>query len=655
LSSALSIWRGAALGDLADRPFAREEARRLEETRLGAVEDLADAVLALGRPQEVLDRLEAHLAAHPLRERAWAQVMLALYRVGRQADALQAFRRLRRTLADELGVEPMPQLRKLAERILHHAPDLQPGVAAPAGAVRHNLPVALTSWIGREQELADVVTALATARLLTLTGPGGAGKTRLAQRAAAQVLDRFPDGVWLVELAPVRDPDLVFDAVATAVGLLPAALARGGTSLAQGLCEQLRARRALLVLDNCEHLVEAAAQLVQAVLIRCPHVAVLATSREVLDVPGETVWTVPPLSLPPAAAAAPAEVAGSDAVALFCERAREARPGFALSDANADAVARICRRLDGIPLALELAASRIRVLGAVQVADRLDDRFRLLSGGSRGVEERHRTLRAAMDWSYALLPAPEQALLRGLAVFRGTFTLTAAEAVHGAADVLGPLTRLVDKSLVGVVGDEPEVRYGLLETVREYARLQLDEAGEADAAHTRLRDHLLAAADRWVATADYWNWWWWLRRLDADRDNFAVALEWSAARGDDEELLRLVAAHWPYWYWGDKLGWHRWLDTALDRCRTPSPARVEALVALASLLMRSGEPSARGHALFAEARAVALDLPGGQALAQVDLYSAHVLLADDETGAAEALLRDALRRSTNEDFLGWCR
>ena len=644
LLEGLGLWRGAALGDLADRPFARAEAQRLEEARLAAVEDLGDALLNLGRPQDALDRLEAHLLEHPLRERPWGQLMLALYRLGRQADALRAFRRVRRVLADELSVEPMPQLCRLAERILHQDPDLAvpteptarrtgdivvflaidivdtaadvhlarldavlpeavdagdgevvartdegvrvafptvpaavaaavalhrglhvttaagpppPGVrmavhagaaqrhdgrwsgptldrtarmlaAAGAGQIvcshaaaelgrddlpadtvlvdlrehrpidrarpervfhlahpdlptvaaptagQHNLPIPLTSFVGRKRELDEVVSLVADSRLLTLAGPGGSGKTRLALHAAGCVLGRYRDGVWLVELAPVRDPDLVVDEVVTALGLLPGGLARPDEPLERGLSDHLRPRRLLLVLDNCEHVVETAARLTQSVLSRCPDVTVLTTSREVLGVPGEVVFRVPPLSLPADDEVGLAELARSDAVALFCERARMARPGFVVSEANAAAVARICRRLDGIPLGLELAAGKIRVLGADQLAERLDHRFLLLTGGARTAVPRHQTLRAAMDWSHSLLPPPERAVLRRLSVFRGTFPLDAAEGVvfdqpaSGVAgfDVLGLLTRLVDKSMLYVVDDGREVRYGLLETHR---------------------------------------------------------------------------------------------------------------------------------------------------------------------------------------------
>jgi predicted ATPase/DNA-binding SARP family transcriptional activator len=852
LQSALELWRGAAFADLSDRPFARLEAQRLEEARLGAVEDLAEALLALGRAQDALGRLEAHVAQHPLRERPWGQLMLALYRLGRQAEALQAFHRVRRLLGDELGVEPMPELRWLEEQILGQSTDLAAPVnqagttaahrrtgdivvflfsdieadtrrweadqeamasdhachdallleavesrggevfsytsdafriafpsvpdavetavtvqrrllettwtsAAPpwvrmavhAGAAerragnwfgpalhrtarllaiaasgqvvcshvaaelgqddlppgvglidlgehrlpdlarpervyqvthpdlpsdfpplrsldtrRHNLPVALTSFVGRERELSEVATLLATSRLLTLVGIGGAGKTRLALQAAAGALRRFPDGAWFVELAPVRNPDLVANQVVTALGLLPNALVQPEKSLEQRLCNHLAARRLLLIFDNCEHVIEAAARLAKSVLTRCPDVTVLATSREVLGVPGEVMWTVPPLSMPPDEAASVEELVGSDAVTLFCERARLARPGFGVSDANAAAVGRICRRVDGIPLGLELAAGKIRVLGAHQVAERLDDRFRLLTGGARTTVPRHHTLRAAMDWSYTLLPTPEQAVLRRLSVFRGTFMLAAVEAVVGSElpvhiskvgfEVLALLTRLVDKSLVYVSSEEPEVRFGLLETVREYAAQKLIEAGEADHARTRHRDFFLGLADRWAARWNYWNWWLWLRRISADQDNFAAALEWSSARGDDDALLRLAAAHWPYWYWGEALGWRQWLVEAINRCDTPSPARVEALIALASLLMRSGEDDQRCEVLFREAREVAVGLPNKQHVAQVDFYRAHVFLSSGEPRKAECLIRDSIARSNNVDFLGWC-
>jgi predicted ATPase/DNA-binding SARP family transcriptional activator len=852
LEAALALWRGAALGDLSDRPFVRLEAQRLEEARLGAVEDLAEALLALGRAQDALARLETHVAEHPLRERPWGEMMLALYRLGRQADALRAYQQVRKILGEELGVEPTPELRRLEEQILHQSTDLAAPVkpaettavhrrtadivvflftdieastrrwerdqqamatdlarhdalvleaveahggevfshtgdgfcvtfptvpaavetavtvqhrllettwsspaplrvrmAVHAGAAqrragnwfgptlnrtarllatagggqvvcshvaaelaehdlpagtglidlgehrladltrpervyqitdpdlpgdfpplqsldvrRHNLPVALTSFVGREGELSEVASLLATSRLLTLAGTGGAGKTRLALQTAAGALERFPDGAWFVELAPVRDAELVTNEVVTSLGLLPSALVQVGQSLEERLCDHLRTRRLLLVLDNCEHVVEAAARLAHTVLVRCPDVTVLATSREVLGVPGEVVWNVPPLSMPPDEAAGVEDLARSDAVALFCERARAAQSGFGLSDANAAAVARICRRLDGIPLGLELAAAKIRVLGAHQVAERLDDRFRLLTGGSRTAVPRHQTLRAALDWGYTLLPVPEQVVLRRLSVFRGTFSLAAAEAVVGTVppeptsgadfEVLDLLIRLVDKSMVSVGSEEPDMRYALLETVREYAHEKLTEAGEADDVRTRHRDFFLGLADRWAARTDYWDWWLWIPQVSTDHDNFAAALEWSWEKGDHDALLRLAAAHWPYWYWGEGLGWRHWLPEAINRCDTPSPARVEALIALASLLQRSGEDAQRSEALFGEAKDVAVGLASEQLVAQVDFYQAFVFLSHGDPRKAENPLRDSLRRSKNADFIGWC-
>jgi predicted ATPase/class 3 adenylate cyclase len=528
-------------------------------------------------------------------------------------------------------------------------------------ARRHNLPVALTTFVGREDELNEVLSLLGSSRLVTLVGTGGAGKTRLALQAAAGALRQFPDGAWFVELAPVRDPELVADEAVTALGFLPSALVQPGDSLEVRLCDQLEMRRLLLVLDNCEHVVDAAARLAHTVLARCPDVTVLATSREVLGVPAEVVWNVPPLSMPSDDVASAAELAGSDAVMLFCERARANQPGFGLSDANAAAVARICRRLDGIPLGLELAAAKIRVLGAHQVAERLDDRFRLLTGGSRTAVPRHQTLQAAMDWGYTLLPEPEQVVLRRLAVFRGSFSLAAVEAVAGSAsepggdlEVLELLSRLVDKSMVAVTSEEPDVRYNLLETVREYAGQKLSAAGEADEIRTRHRDFYLDRADRWAARAEYWDWWLWIRQISADVDNFRAALEWSAARGDDEALLRLAAAHWPHWYWGEGLGWREWLPEALRRCERPSAARVEALLAVAHLRLRSGEDHEGCRQLFREAKDLAVGLASDELIARVGFYEAHVLLSNGELRKARALVDDALRRSHNSNFIGWC-
>ncbi|MGH7535076.1 MAG: ATP-binding protein, partial [Gemmatimonadales bacterium] len=343
-----------------------------------------------------------------------------------------------------------------------------PGTFPPLRSLavdRHNLPLALTHFVGRQAELERVARLLGTDRLVTLTGVGGSGKTRLAIRAATDALDAFADGVFLVELGPLTEPELVPGAVSAALG--------AGESAPDRLCDYLRSRRVLLVLDNCEHLIAAAADLCEVLLGRCSDLSILATSREALDVPGEAVWRVPSLSLPPADVAAGGELSG-DAVALFCDRARVVDPEFRLSADNAPAVARICRLLDGIPLALELAAARLRMLRPDQVAERLDNCFGLLTGGGRNALPRHQTLRATMDWSFDLLTQPERTLLGRLSVFAGSFSMEAAEMVGAdgqalsTSEVFDPLSHLVDKSLVGVETGERAARYRLLATVRQY-------------------------------------------------------------------------------------------------------------------------------------------------------------------------------------------
>jgi non-specific serine/threonine protein kinase len=364
-----------------------------------------------------------------------------------------------------------------------------PPRTTPNGAP-NNLPLPVTSFIGREREIDEVKRLLATTRLLTLTGAGGCGKTRLALEVAADALGAYPDGVWLVELAALADPRsalvpaLVPWAVASAVG----ARERPGSTVTDSLVDHLRTRTLLLVLDNCEHVVGAAAQLVDALLRSCPGLRILATSREALGSAGETTWRVPSLAAPPRSAAGelPLEhLTRYEAVRLFVDRARAALPGFAVTDQSAPALAEICRRLDGIPLAIELAAARVRVFSVEQIAARLDDRFRLLTAGQRTAMPRRRTLRATVDWSYALLSEPERALLRRLSVFAGGWAFEAAEAV-AAGDGIHPyavldlLAQLVDKSLVIAEELRGAVRYRLLETIRQYARDRLPEAGEAE-------------------------------------------------------------------------------------------------------------------------------------------------------------------------------
>jgi non-specific serine/threonine protein kinase len=438
---------------------------------------------------------------------------------------------------------------------------IEPALAAPAtapaatGAARHNLPAHLPVLIGRERELVEVTGMLETTDLLTIVGVGGMGKTRFSLEVAAKVRERFPHGVWFIELAPRLDPGLVVFAVAEALSVRE----EPGRPLLATLLGFLRTRTLLIVLDNCEHLVEACARFAEAVLRDCRDVRILATSREALNIAGETVWRVPPLDTPePTRRESSDRLLSYSAVRLFLARAKAGEPEFRMTDGNAPAIASICHRLDGIPLAIELAASRTKGLGVEQLAMRLDDRFRILTSGARTAVPRHQTLRSLIDWSHGLLNERECAMLRRVSVFTGGWTLEAAEAVCSgngieAAEVLELLTHLVEKSLVVLEGRRTGPRYRLLETIREYGRDKLLEAGEAD----RVRDRHLANFVSFVETAephlfapDQARWY---AMLDADLDNIRVALEWSLT--ESRSLLGLRLANAPIRYWVARLYW----------------------------------------------------------------------------------------------------
>jgi non-specific serine/threonine protein kinase len=536
----------------------------------------------------------------------------------------------------------------------------RPGPEAP----RTNLPLHRTSFVGREAELAAVEAALAAHRLVTLTGPAGVGKTRLALRVAADLLAAHPDGVWLAELGGLADPGLVPQAVAVAAGVRE----ERGRPLAATLADALRPRRLLLVLDNCEHLLGACAALADGLLRAGPGVRVLATSRAPLGAGGEALYPVPPLGLPPAGDPAPAGRVRADqaeAVRLFAARAAAARPGFAVTAANAAAVAQICRCLDGLPLALELAAARVRGLAVGDLASLLEDRFRLLTGGSRTAPPRHQTLRAAVDWSYALLTAPERALFARLAVFAGGFTLAAAEAMGadpgapadqhqqgagpGGPDVLGLLLGLVDRSLV-VAEPLPDgtTRYRLLETLRQYAREALEASGGAAAARARHAEYFLAAAEAAVGAAE-------LPlfgperaavggRLGAERHDLRAALAWLLERGDGAECLRLALALVPFWFEYSQSEGQRWLEELLARSGdAPAALRAGATTAAGHLAWSRGDYD-RARALHEAAVALAREQEDRRILAAAldGLGWAIGLGAGGDAGRAAALLGEAL-------------
>ncbi|MBE1537363.1 ATP-binding protein [Actinomadura algeriensis] len=549
LRAALGLWRGPALAGV-DAPFAAARAVRLEEERAAAVEEYGAAALASGtEPGGALAELRALVDERPLRERARALLVRALHAAGRRAEALAVFEEGRRLLADELGADPSPELAAAHLAVLRGEPSAGPSAgpsAPPAGPASVVPPPAqLTSFVGREDAVRHVGTMLAAGRLVTLLGPGGAGKTRLAVEAAAR-----EDGeVCFVDLAPVGRPD-VERALLAALGLRENAMRqvpgeRPGDA-AQRLVAALAGRAMLLVLDNCEHVVAQAAGLARRLLSACPRLRVLATSREVLAVTGEAVWPLPPLALPPAGTP-PEELAEYPAVRLFADRARAVRPGFAVDGTNAAAVLRICAAMDGLPLAIELAAARLRSLPVGEVAARLDDRFRLLTRGDRTAAPRHRTLRAVVEWSWSLLGPAERTLARRLTVFAGGFTAAAAAAVCGPGDADEALAELVDKSLVQLESHGDGGRYRMLDTIRAFCAERLAAAGEAERlrrAHADWSLDLALRADRHLRTADQLEW---LDRLAADHANLHAALRRCVESGDTVRALRLIAAL--SWYW----------------------------------------------------------------------------------------------------------
>ncbi|SFO01168.1 Predicted ATPase [Geodermatophilus obscurus] len=520
LDAALALWRGDALAEFADEEFAAGEAARLTELRTGATADRADALVELGRSAEAVPELEALVRAHPSWERPAVSLMRARYATGHQADALAAFHELRARLAEELGVEPAAPAQELYRRVLAHDPAL---TATPAPG---NLPRRASGFVGRRQETGGVLAALEAGPLVTLTGVGGAGKSRLAVEVAALGRARFGDGVWLCELAALPDGSPVGDAVAAALGIRQ----RSGLSVEQTVLEYLRPRSLLLVVDNCEHVRPHAAALVGEVVQRCPGVVVLATSREPLGVDGEQVWPVPPLPL-------------ADATALFVQRARAATPDFSLDPATADAVAAICARLDGLPLGIELAAARMRAMSPAEVAARLEDAP--LLGGGRGPVARHRSLVAAIEWSYRLLPEDEQRLFRAMSVFAGGADL---RAVHGVADpgaseddVLDRLSRLVDRSMV-VARSGVHSRYRLLETLRAYGRSRAEAAGETAGLTRRHVEYHVDYAERAGAGLQGPDERAWAEEALGVYDDLRAAFTRAAAGSHWDLAVRLVAA-----------------------------------------------------------------------------------------------------------------
>jgi predicted ATPase/class 3 adenylate cyclase/DNA-binding CsgD family transcriptional regulator len=602
-------------------------------------------------------RIALHTADAQLRDEG-NYFGLALSRCARLRAIARGGQTVLSRTTHDLLVDRLPDAVELIDCGVHRLPDLgrpenvfalvHPGLDGDIGPLRsldafpNNLPDQLTTFVGRAEELAQLRGAMGETRLLTLTGAGGAGKTRLALQLAADLLERFPDGVWWVDLAPVSDPELVAEALAGVVGVRPLP----GMTMLEACANYLASGRALVALDNCEHLLPGSAEVAEGLLRSCPDLEVIATSRTPLGVPGETDWRIPPLSLPPPERRRDTlEAVGQfDAVRLFIERARKARHNFTVTNDNAPAVAEICQELDGLPLAIELAAARVRMMSVEQIAGGLGDRFHLLTGGTRTVLPRHQTLRASVDWSHELLSDAERALLRRLSVFAGGFTLDLAEAVC-ADELLEPvaildlLTSLVDKSLVVAQERAGAVRYRLLETVRQYALERLLDAGEAAGVHDRHRDAMLELAEAIAPQLHGPGQREWLDVLDGEAANLTAALD-HAVETDGERALRLSVALTFWWRLRGLLragerGFTRALDAADP---TSSSLRAYALWGGGLMAGFLGD-LATALARVEEARVVAEEVGDQAALARALGALAFLRLFPDPDGTGQALKR----------------
>jgi predicted ATPase/DNA-binding SARP family transcriptional activator/DNA-binding CsgD family transcriptional regulator len=597
--AALELYAGELLPRDRYEEWAERYRRRLRETYLSLLLRLARLEETRGDLDSAIEALRKVVAEEPAREEAYTSLMRLSALLGRKAEAFAYYGQLEKTLLGDLGTEPAASSRDLREEI---AAGRFPSKAAreqeiqheePAGTGRHNLPAPRNSFVGREQEMLEVKRTLAMTRLLTLTGAGGSGKTRLALEVARDLVGAYPDGVRLVELAGLTESELVPQVVAGALGVQE----QPGQPPTDTLVEALRGKEMLLVVDNCEHLLDACARLVDTLLDGCPWLRILATGREALDIGGEVNWSVPTLSVPNLRHSLTVEqLEGYESARLFVDRAWQRNVASVLTSGNARAVAEICAKLDGLPLAIELAAARIKLLPPQAMLARLDSRMKLLRGGARDLPQRQRTLRATIEWSYELLDEGEKRLFARLSVFWGGRTLEAAEAVCDAEgdlpiDVLEGVSSLLDKNLLGQeqeAGGEP--RFVMLETIHEYARERLEQSGEAEGIRRLHAEYFLALAERGESKLRGEEEAKWLERLEAEHDNMRSALSWALGGADVELGLRLVGALWLFW---DARGHYeegrKWCEGALEKGKRAVAPRAKVLAGLGYLVNRQGD------------------------------------------------------------------
>ena len=622
LTEALSLFRGPPLADFAYERWAEHEVARLETARLSCHEELIEARLSLGRHAELVGELETLVKANPLRERLRGQLMLALYRQGRQAEALECYQQTRALLDDELGIEPTSDLKDIHRRILNQDPSLVP--EPQPKRVQSTLPSPATSFLGRDRELAEIEALLSHAdvRLLTLTGPGGTGKTRLAVETARRLTDAYADGVYWVPLASLREPGLVVSSVAQAI------------DAKVELVEHIGDKRLLLLLDNFEQVVDAAPE-VATLLSACPHLELLVTSRESLHLNGEQIYPVPTL-------------ATSDGVELFLARARARTPDFQ----GNGVISVLCSRLDNLPLAIELAAARTTALSPTQILEHMSHRLDLLTGG-RDTDPRQQTLRGAIEWSYDLLSESEQRLFRRLSVFAGGCALEAAQEVAEAE--LDVLQSLVEKSLVRFSSG----RYWMLETVREFAREQLEastEAAEVRRRHSLWLLRLAGEAEAGLRGPDAEAW---LDRLDREEENLRACLAWLEAVGPVESQLDLIRGIWPRWdLRGQYVEGLRWAEPAIARSQSlRSVSRARVLYAAAALAQPIGRDDLVQE-LLEELLPLAREVGDGYSVSaglQAKCYFANVA---GDFAEAERLYQEAIQAAeeiSDHQLIGWAK
>jgi predicted ATPase/DNA-binding SARP family transcriptional activator len=653
---ALAMWRGAALPELAGSAYARAETARLDDLRMQALEARMAAGLTAGQHLDLVPDLRALVIDHPLRERFWYQLMLALHRSGRSIEAAEAYREAHRVMVDELGIEPGTELRTLHTTILQRdkaaviSDEERPRpVRAP-----NNLPANLTSFVGRHDEQIEIAGVLGHARLVTVTGVGGVGKSRLALEIAAAHLDAYPGGVWLVELAPLTDPALLASVVASVAGVRE----HPDRSLLDQIIQRFRGTGVLLILDNCEHLASEVAEFVRHLLDACPSLRVLCTSRERLRVSGEVLRPLTGLST---RRTTDGSAADADAVTLFAQRARAVRARFVVSEQTAGTVAQICERLDGLPLAIELAAARVGSYSPAQIAAGLGDRLRLLTRGSQVSSPRHRTLRTVIDWSYDQLDDGERRVFERLSVFVGGFTFDAVEAVcagDDGLDLIDVLALLVDKSLVTAdAAPSPEYRYRLLETLQAYAAERRDNRGETDSLcrrHAAYFATLAEVARTGLRSSDQAEW---LDRLASDHGNIRAALDFLLADGDVETAGRVAGSLYPFWdLRGHYTEGRRWLNRVLaaDVELTPR-TRARALMGATTLAVIQGDIESAVAACEAAAE-LSRRAGDGAGLAHAQQYLAFIAIYAEQFDEADALLAEstAAARAAGADWEhGW--